>query len=104
MTGTPLTRLSENELMFMSEVDKFAASKIKPKVHEMDEAEKMDPAIISGLFEMGLMGIEVPEEFGGAGGNFFLSILAIEALSKVDPSVGVLCDVQNTLVNNIFHV
>lgn len=102
MTATPLTRLSENELMFMSEVEKFAATKIKPKVHEMDEAEKMDPSIISGLFEMGLMGIEVPEEFGGAGGSFFLSILAIEALSKVDPSVGVLCDVQNTLVNNIF--
>ena len=99
---TPLTTLSEHELMFVSEVDKFAASKIKPKVHQMDEAEKMDPSIISGLFEMGLMGIDIPEEFGGAGGSFFLSILAIEALSKVDPSVGVLCDVQNTLVNNIF--
>lgn len=99
---TPLTTLSEHELMFVSEVEKFAASKIKPKVHDMDEAEKMDPSIIRDLFEMGLMGIDIPEEFGGAGGSFFLSILAIEALSKVDPSVGVLCDVQNTLVNNIF--
>jgi alkylation response protein AidB-like acyl-CoA dehydrogenase len=62
----------------------------------------MDKAVIDGLFEMGLMGIEIPEEFGGAGGSFFMSILAIEAISKVDPSVGVLCDVQNTLVNNIF--
>lgn len=102
MSVTPLTRLTENEQLFVSEVEKFAASKIKPKVLEMDEAEAMDPSIISGLFEMGLMGIEVPEQFGGAGGSFFLSILAIEALSKVDPSVGVLCDVQNTLVNNIF--
>lgn len=98
----PLTRLSESEQLFVSEIDKFALSQIKPKVMEMDESEKMDPAVIQGLFEMGLMGIEIPEEFGGAGGSFFMSILAIEALSKIDPSVGVLCDVQNTLVNNIF--
>lgn len=102
MSASPLTRLSEDELLFVSEVEKFAGAQIKPRVMEMDEAEKMDPAIIQGLFELGLMGIEVPEEFGGAGGSFFQSILAIEAISKVDPSVGVLCDVQNTLVNNIF--
>ena len=98
----PLTRLTDDEQMFVKEVDKFAATVVKPKVHEMDESEIMDKSVISGLFEMGLMGIEVPEEYGGAGGSFFMSILAIEALSKVDPSVGVLCDVQNTLVNNIF--
>ena len=102
MNVGPVTRLSEDEVMFVKEVEKFAISKIKPKVLEMDESEKMDPSIIAGLFEMGLMGIELPHEFGGAGGSFFMSILAIEALSKVDPSVAVLCDVQNTLVNNIF--
>jgi alkylation response protein AidB-like acyl-CoA dehydrogenase len=102
MSLGPLTRLSEDESMFVKEVEKFATSVVKPRVHEMDESEKMDKAVIDGLFEMGLMGIEIPEEFGGAGGSFFMSILAIEALSKVDPSVGVLCDVQNTLVNNIF--
>ena len=98
----PLTRLSDDEKMFVKEVEKFAVTVVKPKVHEMDESEIMDKSVISGLFEMGLMGIEVPEEFGGAGGTFFMSILAIEALSKIDPSVAVLCDVQNTLVNNIF--
>ncbi len=98
----PLTRLSDDEQMFVKEVEKFAATVVKPKVHEMDESEIMDKSVINGLFDMGLMGIEVPEEYGGAGGSFFMSILAIEALSKVDPSVGVLCDVQNTLVNNIF--
>jgi alkylation response protein AidB-like acyl-CoA dehydrogenase len=102
MELNPLTRLSDNEQMFVQEVEKFAASTVKPKVHEMDESELMAKPIIDGLFEMGLMGIEVPEEFGGAGGTFFMSILAIEALAKVDPSVSVLCDVQNTLVNNIF--
>ena len=99
----PLTRLTDDEQMFVKEVEKFAATVVKPKVHEMDESEIMDKSIISGLFEMGLMGIEIPEEFGGAGGSFFMSILAVEALAKVDPSVSVLCDVQNTLVNNIFR-
>jgi alkylation response protein AidB-like acyl-CoA dehydrogenase len=99
---TSLTHLSDDEQMFRDEIEKFARSQIQPKVHEMDESEHMDPAIIKQLFEMGLMGIEVPEQFGGAGGSFFMAILAIEALGKVDPSVSVLCDVQNTLVNNIF--
>lgn len=99
----PLTRLTDDEQMFVTEVEKFAATTIKPKVMEMDESEKMDKSIIDGLFEMGLMGIEAPTEYGGAGGSFFMSILAIEALAKVDPSVSVLCDVQNTLVNNIFY-
>ena len=98
----PLTRISDDEKMFIGEVEKFAKTEITPKAMAMDEAEKMDPAIIKQLFEMGLMGIEVPEEFGGSGCSFTLAILAIEALGRVDPSVSVLCDVQNTLVNNIF--
>lgn len=101
-SSTPLTKLSDDELMFRDEIEKFARTHISPKVLEMDEKEHMDPALIQQLYEMGLMGIEIPEEFGGAGGSFFMSILAIEALGKVDPSVSVLCDVQNTLVNNIF--
>jgi alkylation response protein AidB-like acyl-CoA dehydrogenase len=68
----------------------------------MDEKEYLDTAILRGMFEMGLMGIEIPEEFGGAGGSFFMAILAVEELAKVDPAVSIVCDVQNTLVNNIF--
>ena len=73
--------------------------RILPKV-EMDESSELDPTILSELFEMGLMGIEIPEEYGGAGGSFTTAVLAIEALAKVDPSVSVVSDVQNTLVNN----
>jgi alkylation response protein AidB-like acyl-CoA dehydrogenase len=98
----PLTILSENELMFQSEVSKFAETFIRPRVLEMDEKEWMDPEIIKQAFAMGLMGIEIPEKFGGSGGSFLMACLAVEAISKVDPSVGVLVDVQNTLVNNIF--
>ena len=75
---------------------------VRPLVHEMDEAQKMDPALISQCFELGLMGIEVPEELGGAGSSFFTAALVVEELSRVDASVGVLVDVQNTLVNNAF--
>jgi alkylation response protein AidB-like acyl-CoA dehydrogenase len=98
----PLSVLSENELMFQSEVSKFAETFIRPRVLEMDEKEWMDPEIIKRAFDMGLMGIEIPEKFGGSGGSFLMACLAVEAVSKVDPSVGVLIDVQNTLVNNIF--
>lgn len=100
--STPLTALSQDEVMFQQEIEKFAQSVIGPKVHEMDETETFDKKIIDQLFEMGLMGIEIPSQFGGVGGNFFTAILAVESLSKVDPSAGVLVDVQNTLVNNIF--
>ncbi|SMF45939.1 acyl-CoA dehydrogenase family protein [Pseudobacteriovorax antillogorgiicola] len=99
---TPVTLLTDDEKMFVDEVEKFAKSQIGPKVLEMDEAELMDPAIIKQCFEMGLMGIEVPEQYGGSGTSFTLAVLAIEALAKVDPSVSVMVDVQNTLVNNIF--
>jgi alkylation response protein AidB-like acyl-CoA dehydrogenase len=98
----PLTALSDDERIFMSEVEKFARGRIGPKVMEMDEAEKFDPALLEAMFEMGLMGIEVPTDYGGSGGTFTMAILAIEALAKVDPSASVICDVQNTLVNNIF--
>lgn len=97
-----LTQLSDEEILFTKEVEKFARSQIAPKVLSMDESEQMDPSIIKQLFELGLMGIEVPSDLGGASGSFMMATLAIEALAKVDPSVSVLCDVQNTLVNNIF--
>ena len=98
----PLTVLSNDEKLFQSEIEKIAQQLIKPKVMQMDESETMDPGLVRQLFEVGLMGIELPEKYGGSGGSFFMAILAIEAISRVDPSVAVLVDVQNTLVNNIF--
>jgi alkylation response protein AidB-like acyl-CoA dehydrogenase len=100
LSGTPLTTLSEDETMFRASVREFAEGELRPRVEQMDEAAKLDPAIIRQCFELGLMGIETPEEFGGAGTTFFTAILAVEELSRVDASVGVLVDVQNTLVNN----
>lgn len=98
--GSPLTTLSEDEQMFRASVREFAAGELRPRVESMDEQGKLDPALIKQCFELGLMGIETPEEFGGAGASFFTAILAVEELSRVDASVGVLVDVQNTLVNN----
>ncbi len=95
-----LTQLSEDEQLFRDTVRQFAAEQIAPQVRAMDEAQQMDDALIKQLFGLGLMGIEIPEEFGGSGGTFFEAILAVEALSAVDPSVGVLVDVQNTLCIN----
>lgn len=80
-------------------VSKFAADAILPRVRDMDEAEAMDPALVEMLFEQGLMGVEIPEEYGGAGMNFTAAIVGIEELARVDPSVSVLVDVHNTLVN-----
>lgn len=80
-------------------VQKFAQDAILPKARDMDEAEMMDPVVIEQLFEQGLMGIEIPEEYGGSGMNFTSAIIAIEELARVDPSVSVLCDVHNTLCN-----
>lgn len=97
-----LNVLSEDEILFKQEIQKFAQNQIAPKVHDMDEKEYLDKSLISQCFEMGLMGIEIPGSYGGAEGSFFMSILAIEELAKVDPSVSVFVDVQNTLVNNIF--
>ena len=101
-TGFPpaLTQLSEEEQLLQSTVRDFALDRIAPLVAKMDEAQLMDPTIMKALFELGLMGIEIPEEYGGVGGTFFQSIIAVEALSSVDPSVGVMVDVQNTLCLN----
>jgi alkylation response protein AidB-like acyl-CoA dehydrogenase len=96
----PLTTLGEDERLFRSTVRQFANEQIVPLVRGMDEAQVMDKGLIRKLFEMGLMGIEIPEEFGGAAGSFFDAILAVEELSAVDPAVGVLVDVQNTLCVN----
>jgi alkylation response protein AidB-like acyl-CoA dehydrogenase len=99
-TGGPLTAYSEDEQMFRASVREFAEGEIRPRVEEMDEHAKMSPDIIKQLFDLGLMGVETPEEYGGAGATFFTAIIGVEELSRVDPSVGVLMDVQNTLVNN----
>src|ERR671929_1535216 len=98
--GGPLTAYSEDEQMFRASVREFAEGEIRPRVEGMDEHAKMDPVILKQLFDLGLMGIETPEEYGGAGASFFTAIIGVEELSRVDPSVGVLMDVQNTLVNN----
>ena len=98
--ANPLTTLSEDEQMFRASVREFAEGEIRKRVESMEEQGQLDPALTKQCFELGLMGIETPEEFGGAGGSFFQAILAVEELSRVDPSVGVFVDVQNTLVNN----
>jgi len=98
--GRPLTTLSEDEQMFRASVREFAEGELRPRVAQMDENGKLDPDLIKQCFKLGLMGIETPEEYGGAGATFFSSILGVEELSRVDASVGVLVDVQNTLVNN----
>jgi alkylation response protein AidB-like acyl-CoA dehydrogenase len=95
-----LTMLSEDELMFRDAVREFAAAEIAPRVASMDEAQEIDADLIVKLFELGLMGIEIPEELGGAGSTFFTSVLVVEELSRVDPAVAVVVDVQNTLVIN----
>jgi alkylation response protein AidB-like acyl-CoA dehydrogenase len=96
----PLTLLSEEEQMFRDMVRQFAEENVAPVASEMDRAGSMDAGLISQLFELGLMGVEIPEKWNGAGAGFFTSVLVVEELSRVDPSVGVLVDVQNTLVNN----
>ena len=98
--GVPLTTLSEDEQMFRSSVREFAEGELRPRVEVMDEHAKLDPDLIKQCFDLSLMGIETPEEYGGVGATFFTAILAVEELSRVDASVGVLVDVQNTLVNN----
>ena len=95
-----LTRLGEDEQMFRETVRRFAVEQIGPLVRGMDESQQMDAGLIKKLFQLGLMGIEVPEQYGGAGGSFFNAILAVEEISAVDPSVGVMVDVQNTLCIN----
>jgi len=95
-----LTQLSADEIAFKEAFANFFREAVGPLVHKMDHEQKLDPDMIKSFFEMGLMGIEIPEEFGGAGGSFFLACLAVEEAAKVDPSVSVFIDVQNTLVLN----
>jgi butyryl-CoA dehydrogenase/short/branched chain acyl-CoA dehydrogenase len=95
-----LKSLSEDETLFRDSVRQFARETIGPLVREMDEHQKMDAGLIRQLFELGLMSIEIPEAYGGQNGTFFESILAVEEISAVDPAIGVLVDVQNTLVVN----
>jgi alkylation response protein AidB-like acyl-CoA dehydrogenase len=100
LTATPLTSLSEDEVLFRENVRQFAEDKVRPLAKEMDEKGVFDKSLIEQFFQLGLMGIEVPEQYGGAGGKFFEAILAVEELSRADASAGVVVDVQNTLVNN----
>lgn len=95
-----LTHLSEEETLFRDSIRGFAVERIQPLREAMDEHAHMDEGLVRQLFEMGLMGIEIPDQYGGAGSSFFNAILAVEAVATVDGSVGVLVDVQNTLVNN----
>ena len=95
-----LTQLSQDETLFRDSVYEFADREIRPLVREMDEHAKISPQLLASLVDLGVMAIEIPEAYGGAGATFFHSVLAVEALSRVDPSIGVLVDVQNTLVIN----
>jgi alkylation response protein AidB-like acyl-CoA dehydrogenase len=98
-TRPALTLLSEEEEFFRDAVNGFAQDEVKPRVEAMEKASKISPDLIPKYFELGLMGIEVPEEYGGAGGSLFMVTLAVEAISRVDASAAIVCDVQNTLVN-----
>lgn len=98
--SSPLTVLSDDEQLFRDSCRSFAEERIQPLVHKMDEEAKLDAGIIPQLFELGLMGIHIPDDLGGSSGSFFMSVLAVEEISRVDASFGVFIDVQNTLVNN----
>jgi len=97
-----LTELSEDERLLQSTVRRFAAEVIAPQVRAMDEAQQFAPGLVEKIAELGLMGIEIPDDLGGAGGSFFDAVLAVEALSEVDASVGLIVDIQNTLSVNSF--
>src|SRR5438309_9680854 len=96
----PLTTFAEDEILFRDNIRQFAEDKVRPLVKEMDEKGVFDHDLIQQFFQLGLMGIEIPEQYGGGGGKFFEAILAVEEMSRVDASAGVVVDVQNTLVNN----
>src|SRR5580698_3652691 len=98
--AAPLTTLSKDEVLFRDNIRQFADEKIRPLVKEMDEKAIFDTDLIHDFFQLGLMGIEIPEQYGGGSATFFEAILAVEELSRVDASSGVIVDVQNTLVNN----
>src|SRR5438034_10296655 len=96
----PLTTFAEDEILFRDNIRQFAEDKVRPLVKEMDEKGIFDHGLIEEFFQLGLMGIEIPEPYGGGGASFFEAILAVEEMSRVDASAGVIVDVQNTLVNN----
>src|SRR5207237_7863902 len=96
----PLTTFSEDEILFRDNIRQFADDKLRPLVKEMDEKGVFDHDLVQQFFQLGLMGIEIPDQYGGGAGTFFEAILAVEELSRVDASAGVVVDVQNTLVNN----
>jgi len=99
----PLTQFSEDERLLQLSVRSFADAEIRPLVRDMEESAQLSPTLLKQLFDLGIMGIEISESFGGGGGNFFLSIIAVEELARVDPSVAVVVDVQNTLVINALN-
>src|SRR6476646_8727119 len=94
----PLTLLAEDEALFRDSVREFAERQVRPLVREMDEQAKIPKDLVTRLFDLGVMAIEIPEAYGGAGASFFHAVLAVDEFSRVDPSIGVLVDVQNTLV------
>ena len=96
----PLTTLTEDEILFRDNIHQFAEERVRPLAKEMDEKGVFEKDLIHEFFQLGLMGIEIPEQYGGGGGKFFEAILAVEELSRADASAGVIVDVQNTLVNN----
>jgi short-chain 2-methylacyl-CoA dehydrogenase len=100
LTHLSLTHLNDEEALFRDTVRRFARERIAPLIREMDDAAVFNQGLLQEFFDLGLMGIEIPEEYGGQGGNFFQCVLAIEEISAVDPSAGVVVDVQNTIVNN----
>src|SRR5262245_32353252 len=95
----PLTQLSADETLFRDSVAAYADAEVRPRVAAMEKAAHLDPALIRGAFELGLMGLEVEEQYGGAGGTLMMVTLAVEAISRVDASAAIIVDVQNTLVN-----
>src|SRR5689334_15999841 len=97
---TPLNSLTDDEILFRDNIRQFAEDKVRPLVKEMDEKGIFDHDLIDQFFQLGIMAIEIPEQYGGGAGTFFEAILAVEELSRVDASAGVVVDVQNTLVNN----
>jgi alkylation response protein AidB-like acyl-CoA dehydrogenase len=99
---TPLTTFTDDEILFRDNIRQFAEDRVRPLAKEMDEKGVFDHGLIDQFFQLGLMGIEIPEQYGGGGGRFFEAILAVEELSRADASAGVVVDVQNTLVNNAF--
>src|ERR1022692_1901011 len=96
---SPLTQLNEEETLFQASVRRFARERLAPHTRAMDDAGVFRKDLIAEMFELGLMGVDVPEEYGGQGGTFFQSVIAIQELAAVDPSASVIVDVQNTLFN-----